>query len=304
MVAESPKMLELFERVKKAAASDAPILIQGETGSGKECIAILLHRQSTRASKPFVARNCSAIHANLFESEMFGHKKGAFSGADRDRNGAFLEADKGTLFLDEIGDLEYNLQTKLLRAIQEKLIQPVGSDRDIPASPRIVCASNKDLRECIKAKTFRDDLFYRVATVVLTVPPLRERREDIVPLARHFVGLASKWTRTLSTEAEERLLSYQWPGNVRELRSLMEQAVIFAIGTEIQAGELPFPTLKSPDGIDEVSQSLAEVEMRHILRVMKEHNQNKSDAAKSLKMARSTLLLKLKAYETETPLIA
>ena len=298
LVAEAPIMLKLLERAKKAAASDAPILIQGETGSGKECIALLLHQHSARADKMFVARNCAAIPANLFESEMFGHKKGSFSGADHERNGAFIEADRGTLFLDEIGDLEYSLQTKLLRAIQEKIIHPVGSDRDVQVSPRIICASNKDLRECIKTKEFREDLFYRVATVVLNVPPLRDRREDIIPLARHFVGVASKWSHTLSPHAEERLLTYQWPGNVRELRSTMEQAVIFAIGNEIQANELEFPM--SLEGIDETSQSLADVEMRHILQVMKKHNQNKSDAAKALKMARSTLMLKLKSFKSQT----
>ena len=297
IIAESPVMLKLLERAKKAAASDAPILIQGETGSGKECIAILLHEHSVRAGKPFVARNCAAIPANLFESEMFGHKKGAFSGADRERNGAFVESDRGTLFLDEIGDLDYSLQTKLLRAIQEKVIHPVGSDRDVEANPRIVCASNRDLRECIKTKEFREDLFYRVATVVLSVPPLRERREDVIPLARHFVGLASKWSRKLSTEAEERLLSYSWPGNVRELRSMIEQAVIFAVGNEIQVDELNFPT--SAGGVAENSQSLADIERRHILQVMKDNNQNKSEAAKVLKLARSTLLLKLKSFEVQ-----
>jgi two-component system response regulator HydG len=296
IIAESPLMHTLLERVKKAAASDAPILIQGETGSGKECIAILLHEQSVRAGKSFVARNCAAIPSNLFESEMFGHKKGAFSGADRERNGAFVEADRGTLFLDEIGDLEYGLQTKLLRAIQEKIVHPVGSDRDVEANPRIICASNRDLRECITTKEFREDLFYRIATVVLKVPPLRERREDIIPLARHFVGLASKWSHKISPEAEERLVSYSWPGNVRELRSMIEQAVIFAVGNEIQADELNLPV--SPDGVEQNSQSLADVERRHILQVMKENNQNKSDAAKVLKLARSTLLIKLKSYET------
>ena len=297
IIAESPVMIKLLERVKKAAASDAPILIQGETGSGKECIALLLHQHSVRAGRAFVARNCAAIPANLFESEMFGHKKGAFTGAERERSGAFVEADRGTLFLDEIGDLDYSLQTKLLRAIQEKIIHPLGSDREVQVNPRIVCASNKDLRECVKTKLFREDLYYRVATVVLIVPPLRERRADIMPLARHFVGVASKWSRTLADNAEVALLAYPWPGNVRELRSLMEQAVIFAIGSEIQASELTFPMSM---GITENhSQSLADVERRYILQVMQTTNQNKSDAAKILKLARSTLLLKLRSFEAQ-----
>jgi len=298
IVAEAPAMLGLLERVKKAAASYAGILIQGETGSGKECIALSLHRQSPRADKAFVARNCSAIPASLFESEMFGHKKGSFTGADRDRKGAFMEADGGTLFLDEIGDLEYGLQTKLLRAIQEKVIRPVGSDKDVPVDPRIICATNKDLRECCKTNKFREDLYYRLVTVVLIVPPLRERREDIIPLARHFIGLASKWSRTLTPEAEERLLGYAWPGNVRELRSMMEQAVIFAVSNEIRVEDLNFPI--TVEEVDEDTQSLADVERRHILRVLKNNNGNRTDAAKALGLARSTLVIKLKGYNIDT----
>ncbi len=296
VVAEAPAMLGLLTRVKKAAASYAAILIQGETGSGKECIALMLHQQSPRSDKPFVARNCAAIPENLFESEMFGHKKGAFTGADRDRKGAFLEANGGTLFLDEIGDLEYSLQTKLLRAIQEKVIRPVGSDKDVPVDPRIICATNKDLRECCKANEFREDLYYRLVTVMLVVPPLRERREDIIPLARHFVGLASKWVRTLTPAAEKRLLAYNWPGNVRELRSFMEQSVIFATGNEIQADELNFPAMDEEDSED--SQTWAAVERRHILKVLKNCDGNKFETAKVLGMARSTLVLKLKSYAT------
>jgi two-component system response regulator HydG len=303
IVAESPAMLTLFDRVRKAAASYAGILIQGETGSGKECIALALHQQSPRAAKAFVARNCAAIPANLFESEMFGHKKGSFTGADRDRKGAFLEADGGTLFLDEIGDLEYSLQTKLLRAIQEKVIRPVGYDHDVAVDPRIICATNKDLRECCKINEFREDLYYRLVTVVLIVPPLRERKEDIIPLARHFLGLASKWSRTLTPEAEERLLRYEWPGNVRELRSMMEQAVIFAVANEIQPDELSFPGTANEESAPE-SQALADVERRHILQVLKNCKGNKTDAAKLLGLARSTLLIKLKCYLGDTDAVA
>jgi PAS domain S-box-containing protein len=292
IVVASPAMLTLFNRVKKAGASDASILVQGETGSGKECIALALHQHSQRSSKPFVARNCAAIPPHLFESEMFGHKKGAFTGADRDRKGAFAEADGGTLFLDEIGDLEYTLQTKLLRAIQEKVIHPVGSEKDVPVDPRIVCATNKDLRQSIKNREFRDDLYYRVATVVIEVPPLRDRRDDIIPLARHFVAIASKLSRTLSHEAEAVLLDYAWPGNVRELRSLMENAVIFAVGNVIEAEELSFP--RKVNQCDSTSQLLEDIERNHILEVLKKCDGNKTVAAKALGLARSTLVLKLK----------
>ena len=294
IVAEAPAMLSLLKRVKKAAASDAVLLIEGETGSGKECIALMLHQQSSRAGKAFVARNCAAIPKEVFESEMFGHKKGSFTGADRDRKGAFLEADGGTLFLDEIGDLDYSLQTKLLRAIQERVIQPVGSDREVAVNARVISATNKDLRECIEKHEFREDLYYRLATVVLTVPPLRERREDIIPLARHFIGLASKWSRSLTPEAEERLRAYSWPGNVRELRSLMEQAVIFAMGNEILADELNFPVMTGNE--EATSHSLSSIEQRHILQVLKDCKGNKTDAAKLLGLARSTLVLKVQGF--------
>jgi transcriptional regulator with GAF, ATPase, and Fis domain len=295
MVAEAPAMIHLLERVKKAAASEAAVLILGESGAGKECIARMLHQQSPREAKPFVARNCAAIPASLFESEMFGHKKGAFTGAESDRKGAFAEASGGTLFLDEIGDLDYSLQTKLLRAIQEKLIRPVGSDKDVAVDVRIVCATNKDLRECCKTREFREDLYYRLATVSLTVPPLRERPEDIVALGRHFVRMFSNGARTLTPNAEERLKSYNWPGNVRELRAVIEQAVIFAASNEIHSDELSLPSSKN-EQINLSSQSIAEVERRHILQVLQSVNGNRSDAAKLLGMARSTLLLKLRSY--------
>lgn len=295
VIAEAPAMRGLLERVKKAAISHASILIQGETGSGKECIAHMIHHQSPLASKPFVARNCAAIPANLFESEMFGHKKGSFTGADKERKGAFLEADGGTLFLDEIGDLEYGLQTKLLRAIQENVILPVGGDKEVSVSARIICATNKDLLKYSKDKKFREDLYYRLVTVLLIVPPLRQRREDIIPLARHFIGMASDWTRTLSPEAEQRLLTYAWPGNVRELRSLMDQSVIFAAGNEIQPEELLFTAGASRPK----SKTLAELERRHILQVVKECDGNKTEAAKVLGLARSTLVIKLKQADRE-----
>ena len=295
MIAEAQPMVLLLERVKKAAVSDAPVLIQGESGTGKEHIARMLHQQSPRSPKMFAARNCAAIPENLFESEMFGHRKGAFTGADSDRKGAFVEADKGTLFLDEIGDLNFALQTKLLRALQEKVIRPVGGDRDIPVDVRLVCATNKDLRECLKTKEFREDLFYRIATVTLTVPPLRERREDIVPLARYFVQHFSGGVRSLTPVAEEHLMAYTWPGNVRELRSIVEQAIIFAAGDEIQPDELNLPA--KSDHIDLSSQRIADVERRHILNVLQNCGGNKTEAARILGLARSTLVLKLQSYQ-------
>lgn len=296
MVAESPNMKLLLERVQKAAASKATVLILGESGTGKECIALKLYEQSTDAKKIFVARNCAAIPENLFESEMFGHKKGSFTGADKDRKGAFVEADGGTLFLDEIGDLNYTLQTKLLRAIQENVVHPVGSDKDVPVNVRIICATNKDLRELCKTRVFREDLYYRLATVTLNVPPLRERREDIIPLARYFVRFLSSGTRTLSAAAEDRLQNYNFPGNVRELRSAIEQGIIFSAGNEIQPDELGLQG-QLPEHASQAPQSLAEAEQRHIMQILQSVNGNKTEAAKILKMARSTLLVKLQSYE-------
>jgi DNA-binding NtrC family response regulator len=296
MVADSPAMVNVLYRAKKAADSEAAVMILGESGAGKECVASLIHQQSPRASKPFVARNCAAIPENLFESEMFGHKKGAFTGADKERQGAFLEANGGTLFLDEIGDLPYPLQTKLLRAIQERVVRPVGSDRDYPVDIRIVCATNKDIRECCARREFREDLFYRVATVTLTVPPLRERREDIVLLARHFVRAFSNGLRTLTSAAEERLLSHSWPGNVRELRSVLEEAVIFAARNQVDVDDINLPAAKDVR-IKLGGATLAEAERRHICQVLENVSGNKSEAAKILDISRSTLLLKLKAYK-------
>ncbi len=299
MIATAPSMLLLLDRVKKVAASDAAVLILGESGTGKECIAHYLYKESQQWSKNFVARNCAAIPETIFESEMFGHKKGSFTGADRDRKGAFAEADGGTLFLDEIGDLNYVSQTKLLRAIQERVIRPVGSDKDIPVNFRLVCATNKNLLEACKTKEFRDDLYYRLATVTLTIPPLRDRRDDIVPLARHFVRMLSNGARTLTPKAEELLTQYDWPGNVRELRSVIEQSVIFSIGNEIEPSELNL-NLKSPSGQPEsTSLSLSDAERRHILHVLQTVNGNKTEAARLLEVARSTLVLKLKAYGTD-----
>ena len=299
LVAESPSMIQLLERVKKVAASEASVLILGESGSGKECIARLLHTLSQRSSKAIVARNCAAIPDNLFDSEMFGHKKGSFTGAEGDRKGAFLEADGGTLFLDEIGDLDFTLQNKLLRAIQEKKVLPVGSDKELCVNVRLISATNRDLREACKDKSFREDLFFRISTVILEVPPLRNRKEDTQALARAFVSTLSNGTRTLSAAAEAKLLAYQWPGNVRELLSVLEQAVIFCASNEITPDDLNL-SMNSGERIQLNADALDEVERRHCLQVLQRVNGNKTEAAKVLGLARSTLVLKLKAWAQES----
>ncbi|MCZ7646971.1 MAG: sigma 54-interacting transcriptional regulator [Planctomycetota bacterium] len=296
VVAESPTMVKLLGKVKKAAASEANVLLMGESGTGKECIARLLHVQSPRAQKAIVARNCAAIPENLFESEMFGHKKGAFTGADRDRQGAFVEADGGTLFLDEIGDLDLALQTKLLRAIQEGRVQPVGSDKEVEVDVRLICATNRNLPDLVQSKEFRDDLYYRVATVVLEIPPLRERVEDIPALSTYFIERLSDNGRRLSGAAMQKLKDYAWPGNVRELLSVLEEAVIFSASDELTPDDLNLRM----DGGQQIhlrDDALAEVERRHILQVLQKVDGNKTEAAKILGIARSTMVLKLKSYE-------
>ncbi|MCW8132984.1 MAG: sigma 54-interacting transcriptional regulator [Planctomycetota bacterium] len=299
VLAESPSMIQLLAKVKKAAASEANVLLMGESGTGKERIARLVHQQSPRAKEPIVTRNCAAIPENLFESEMFGHKKGAFSGAQSDRKGAFLEATGGTLFLDEIGELDYTLQTKLLRAIQEGTIHPVGSDGEVKVDVRLIAATNQDLRAMVQKKTFREDLFYRISTVILEIPPLRERPEDVPALAAFFVDRLSGGERKLSPEALEKLKAYHWPGNVRELLSVLEEAVIFSGGDVITPDDINL-RMVSGGKIELKDDALSEVERRHILQILARANGNKTEAAKILGIARSTLVLKLKSYGQDT----
>lgn len=295
VLAESASMIQLLAKVKKAAASEANVLLMGESGTGKERIARLLHQQSPRAKQAIVTRNCAAIPENLFESEMFGHKKGAFSGATSDRKGAFLEATGGTLFLDEIGELDYTLQTKLLRAIQEGKVHPVGSDTEVKVDVRLIAATNQDLRAMVQKKTFREDLFYRISTVILEIPPLRERPEDVPALAAFFVDRLSGGERKLSPEAMEKLKAYRWPGNVRELLSVLEEAVIFSGGDVITPDDINLRMI-SGGKIELKDDALTEVERRHILQILARVNGNKTEAAKILGIARSTLVLKLKSY--------
>lgn len=295
-------MLGFLDRIKKVAACEANILIEGDPGVGSECIALLLHQQSPRSEEPFLARSCTAIPPDCFESEMFGYSLKSPHGEESHGCGAFLEADKGTLFLDEIGDLGYSQQTEILMAIKQKIIHPVGTEANVRVNPRIICSTTRDLRECIKLNRFRDDLYYSTAIVVLTLQPLREQRQDIIPLARYYAGRASKWLRTLTIEAENRLLAYDWPGNIRELRATMEQAVLLAAGQAIQADELNFPT--KTYHLNGSSRLLADIQRKHILSVIKICNGNKTDAARALGVARSTLVLKLKTISAAQPALS
>ncbi|MBL8768773.1 MAG: sigma 54-interacting transcriptional regulator [Planctomycetes bacterium] len=223
IIGDSPQMLAVFALLDRVAASNIPILIQGESGTGKELIAKSVHRNSPRRDKAFVTENCAAIPETLLESELFGYKRGAFTGADRERKGLFETAHKGTLFLDEVGDMSLNMQKKLLRALQDGEIRPVGGTSAVKVDVRIVAASNRLLRDMVKAQTFREDLFYRLNGVTIELPPLRDRKADIEPLARFFVARVAKETGRpvpeLSSSALHALTQYRWPGNIRELEN-------------------------------------------------------------------------------------
>lgn len=291
MIGSSEIMHDLFKMVKKVAETSATVLIVGETGTGKELIARALHYSSDRAGNPFLAVNCGAIPESLLESELFGHVKGAFTGATTDNKGLFRSAGEGTLFLDEIGELASHLQVKLLRALQEREVVPVGSNTSFTVDARIVAASNKNLESEIANGNFREDLFYRLNVIQLNVPPLRDRREDIPLLARHFSA-----GKLITSDAMTRLLSYDWPGNVRELENCIERAKILCSGT-ITVDDLPAKLLTNSEPRTASSQSLDEVERYHIETVLKQVDGNKVAAAAVLGIDLSTLYRKLRRYE-------
>jgi DNA-binding NtrC family response regulator len=243
MVGDSPAMREVAETIRRAGPTDATVLVTGESGTGKELAARALHAESRRAGAPFVALNCSALPADLIESELFGHVKGAFTGADRDRTGVFEAADGGTLFLDEAGDLSSSAQAKLLRAVEEGRVTPVGTTTSRAVDVRLVAATNRPLEEMASRGEFRNDLLYRLQVVTLRLPPLRERRADIPALAIHFIDeLARRHerpVRSLSAAARRALVAYDWPGNARELRNVLERAVVLADADEIDLAALP-----------------------------------------------------------------
>jgi DNA-binding NtrC family response regulator len=242
VVAESPRMREALELARRAAASRSTVLVTGESGTGKELVARAVHYHSDRVGGPFVAVNCKALASGVLESELFGHERGAFTGAERARPGLFERADGGTLFLDEIGEVEADFQTKLLRVLQERRVQRVGASEDHAVDVRVVAASNRDLRAEVAAGRFREDLYFRLAVIPIQLPPLRERREDVLPLAHHFLA---RWNRELgrsvagwTQEVERWLLAHAWPGNVRELENAIERGVVLARGERIGFDDL------------------------------------------------------------------
>ena len=306
IVGAAPAMRKLLEMLAMVAPSDATVLVFGESGTGKELIAKALHANSPRAQKPFVAVNCAALSENLLESELFGHEKGAFTGAERRREGHFAHADTGTLFLDEIGEISAAMQVKLLRVLQEREFQRVGGDQSIRVDVRLVAATNKDLAKEVEAGRFRQDLFYRLNVVTLTVPPLRERVEDVPLLAAHFLDVFSvknnKAIKGFTPSAMDCLLKYPWPGNVRELENVVERAVVLLLGEYITERELPPSVLEgagrlaAASGAGLAGLSLEEVEKRAVLETLEACDNNKSEAARRLGVTRKTLHAKLARY--------
>jgi DNA-binding NtrC family response regulator len=305
LVGESPAMTELRRTLERVAASDATVLVTGESGTGKELVARALHFAGARAARPFVPVNCGALVGSLLDSELFGHVRGAFTGADTAKRGLFVAADRGTLFLDEIGELGLASQPVLLRALQDGEIKPVGGHTATRVATRVIAATNRDLRAEIAAGRFREDLFYRLAVITIEVPPLRARRADIAPLARHFAaeaGRAHAGEVELSAEAIAWLEQQPWPGNVRELENTIERAVVLAAGTAIglddvrpRAAPTATPTLSFGDAIP----TLDELERAHILHVLAVCQNQKTRAATLLGINRTTLWKKLRQYGLE-----
>jgi DNA-binding NtrC family response regulator len=303
IVSASSAMKELLETASRAAGSEATVLISGESGTGKEVLARLIHQNSTRSSGPMVAVNCAAIPATLIESELFGHVRGAFTGAVKDRKGHFTAATNGTLFLDEIGELAVDVQVKLLRAIQERQIQPVGSERAHGVDIRIIAATNLDLQDRIAAGEFREDLFYRLSVIPLFIPPLRERPEDIPALVGHFLKkFDAPGDVRFSDNALAALKAYHWPGNIREMQNIVERCIILRTTPLIRTKDLNLPGMARETSclepvIPDEGIALEDVEKAYVVKALEKAGNNRSEAARLLKIPRHVLLYRLEKYK-------
>lgn len=308
LVGKDPKMQVVYRLIEEVAPTDATVLIQGESGTGKELVSRAIHRASHRSGKPFVVINCSAYPKTLLESELFGHEKGAFTGALRMKKGRFEQADGGTVFLDEIGEISASAQIKLLRVLQSHKFERLGGEDSIQVNVRILAATNKDLLQEVKGGRFREDLYYRLNVIPVNVPPLRERRNDIPLLARFFVDRYAveqeKKVTRINSEAMRKLLGYSWPGNVRELENSIEHAVVLAKSEQILVSDLPsividFHIEKS----DASEQSIIQNEAQLVRAVLEQCDWNKTTAASRLGISRSTLYEKLKKYQIRKPTV-
>jgi two-component system NtrC family response regulator len=304
IIGSSASMHAVLDLAARVAGSDATVLITGESGTGKEVLAKGIHYTGSRHDGPFIAVNCAAIPETLIESELFGHIKGSFTGAVRDKEGKFELADGGTLFLDEIAELRIDLQAKILRALQERTVDPVGGNKPVPVDARIIAATNRDLERAVKEGAFREDLFYRLSVVTLHMPPLRERREDILLLAEHFLKKFSRGASVpVDAGALAALTAYGWPGNVRELENMMERAFVLKRGDGITLADLPDKISKgggSPSDIilnlPEEGISLEELERTLISRALEKHKGNQTRAAEYLGITRPTLIYRMEKH--------
>ncbi|HBD09893.1 MAG TPA: sigma-54-dependent Fis family transcriptional regulator, partial [Syntrophobacteraceae bacterium] len=303
IVGQSPAMLQMFSLITSAAQSDAPVIIYGESGTGKELVAGALHRLGPRSEGAFIKVNSAALHESLLESELFGHVKGAFTGADRTRVGRFEAANGGDIFLDEVGDLPSATQTKLLRVLQEKVIERVGDQRPIPVDARIITATNQDLVRLRAQGRFRDDLFYRINVIPVHLPPLRNRREDIPLLVEAFVERTRLKTRKpitgIAKEALDELLAYSWPGNVRELLNVIQYAFVLCHEGDIRSEHLPSLNQQAPSVTSQTTQSRAtrgKVSKEQLLKAMTETGGSKAETARILGVSRVTLWKWLKSH--------
>ena len=307
MIGESPMMRELKKQIGIAAPTNGRVLIFGENGTGKELVARSVHAQSLRSKGSFVEVNCAAIPEELIESELFGHVRGAFTGAVCDKKGKFLTADGGTLFLDEVGDMSLKTQAKVLRVLQEQKFEPVGSTQSIAVDCRVIAATNKELAEEIRAGNFREDLYFRLNVIPFHLPPLRDRREDVVPLATHFMvafcAEYGKEVKEMSPSALERLMAYGWPGNVRELKNVIERLVIMVPGDVIEADDLPVALSTTDDeGFEtfndyrSLSSAREAFETQYIVNKLSANKGNVSKTAEALGIERSHLYRKMKAF--------
>ncbi|MCB9551072.1 MAG: sigma-54 dependent transcriptional regulator [bacterium] len=310
MVGRSRAMRQVYDLVERLAHTTATVLVTGESGTGKELIAKALHDMSARRDGQFVAINCAAMPENLLESELFGHARGAFTGARDDRDGLFIRADGGTLFLDEIGEMPAGMQAKLLRALQEQKVRPVGGDKEVKFDARLVCATNRDLESEVAAGRFREDLYYRINVVQIELPPLRSRGSDILLLAQHFLETyAARYNapvRGIGREAAEKLTTWHWPGNVRELQNCIERAVALARFDHIGVDDLParMREVRQSTGVFDAESPddlipIAELERRYILRALEVIGGNKTATADALGIDRKTLYRKLERYAEE-----
>jgi two-component system, NtrC family, response regulator HydG len=303
-------MKAVLSQIRKVALVDTTVLLRGESGSGKERLARMLHDHSTRQTGPFVALNCAAVPEALLESELFGHARGAFTGAVGDRPGLFEAAKGGTLLLDEVGELPLPMQAKLLRVLQEREVRRLGENKTRPVDARVVAATHRDLAAEVKAGRFREDLYFRLKVIELKVPPLRERREDLAPLARLALEEATTRAklphRELSQETMRVLLAYPWPGNVRELFNAMERAAVLAASRRVEPSDLPEELLQQPVAVAPVlgGQTLETLEREAILGTLEAEHGNRARTAQRLGIGQATLFRKLKLYQREGHLVA